>query len=135
METNALLKIILERFNFLCEKYNFSVVKREMHWLGGVEVEFSNEKYGITILYDKREGCFNNRLYSLKDPNKNHLHILGELRKHCSRIPSAAVSLDDEYGMVSFLTSLSDCLEENYGRIIDDFENGNYYGGQAPVNQ
>lgn len=135
MEKNALLKIIIERFNFLREKYNFSVVKKEMHWLGGAEVEFSNEKYGINILYDKREGCFYDTLYSLKNPDKTHLYTLSKLRKLCSGIPSAAVPFEDEYGMVSFLTSLSNCLERNYLRIIDDFENGSYYGGQTPDNQ
>ena len=127
METDEFLKLITDQFQFLIAE-KFQITKKEKHWLGGVIVEYSNEQYCISILYDKREQWFTITLSSIKELNKTHFYFVIELGNHC-KIPSSIVSMDDDKQINFFLSSVSKCLKDMFTTVLQKFNAGEYPGG------
>ncbi len=80
MNANNLTLLLAEKLHFLVEGHNYFFKENE-HQQNEVHVLLSNGKFGITISYDQRESCFNDRLLSSYDNKQAHLYLAGEIRQ------------------------------------------------------
>lgn len=130
MDNVKLNSAILDKLEFLITIYGYSIFKNGPHWTGGLLIEYKKENYIISILYDKSERWFVNKLYSFSEQNKTHLYLVEELRTVCPSLPSPSVLLKNETDVLRFLSVYSECLKSNLSIVKDNFEKGIYYGGK-----
>lgn len=126
MENTFLQNLIIEKFKFLINKYAFSLSKNEIHWLGGVHIEYEKNNIVISILYDKRESWFYCKLFSNENIDKAPLFFHTELINVC-KLPNPIIPLDNDEEIINYINSLSLCLEKEISTILVKFEKGDYW--------
>jgi hypothetical protein len=129
MENKILQEEILKNLKFLQSEHSYTLLKNENHWLGGVIIEYKKGEHIISILYDKRERWFVTKLFSFTQENKTHMYLVEELRKKCSTLQNQNIAIEKDAEILIFLKSFSNCLKNNFYTVLDNFEKGNYFGG------
>ena len=127
IEENLIINSIINNFNFLENKFNYEKEILLNEQFAQIGVNYKKGQLGFLVTFDRREKNFSIRIYNTEKQEIVHFYILEKLFSLC-KLP-VTYNIIEKNHLKNITDKSAVCVKENYNYLINEFQLGNYPGG------
>ena len=127
IEENLIINSIINNFNFLENKFNYEKEILLNEQFAQIGVNYKKGQLGFLVTFDRREKNFSIRIYNPEKQEIVHFYILEKLFSLC-KLP-VTYNIIEKNHLKNITDKSAVCVKENYNYLINEFQLGNYPGG------
>lgn len=127
IEENLIINSIINNFIFLEDKFKYEKEILLNEQSAQIGINYKKGEIGFLVTFDRREKNFSIRIYNPEKQEIVHFYILDKLFSLCKLPVTYNIIEEDHFKNITDKSAV--CVKENYNYLINQFQLGNYPGG------